>query len=73
MTSWANDDDDTPEAAADRARTELAARWMLRSGPPTPAHYVAVMEAAALVELSLADPAHLPHGGVSLILRSARA
>lgn len=49
MTSWANDTDDTPEAAADRARIELAARWMLRSGPPTPAHYVAVMEAAALV------------------------
>ena len=49
MTSWANDTDDTPEAAADRARIELAARWMLRSGPPTPAHYVAVMEAADIV------------------------
>ena len=46
MTSWADDTDDTPEAADDRARVELAARWMLRGGPPTPAHYVAVMEAA---------------------------
>lgn len=59
MTSWANDTDDTPEAAADRARIELAARWMLRSGPPTPAHYVAVMEAAAdlVVPLDIVDAA----------------
>jgi hypothetical protein len=62
VTSWANDTDDTddtPEAAADRARVELAARWMLRSGPPTPAHYVAVMEAAAalVVPVDLVDAA----------------
>lgn len=59
MTSWAADTDDTPEAAADRARVELAARWMLRGGPPTVAHYVAVMEAAAdLVEpVDLVDAA----------------
>ena len=31
-------------------RADLAARWMLRGGPPSPEHYRDVMEAAADVE-----------------------
>ena len=50
MTSWCDTPDDTPEAAADRARVELAARWMLRSGPPTLDHYRAVMDARDATE-----------------------
>ena len=52
MTSWCDETDDTPEAAADRARVELAAQWMLRSGPPTLEHYRAVMDARAVAERS---------------------
>ncbi len=58
MTSWCDTPDDTPEAAADRARVELAAQWMLRSGPPTLDHYRAVMDARAAAELVDVNPAN---------------
>lgn len=47
-------DDETmePALAAAWERAALAARWMLRNGPPTPEHYRAVMDALAATELA---------------------
>jgi len=52
MTSWANDnDDESPELVSALARADLAARWFLRNGAPSPDHYRDVMEALAATEL----------------------
>ncbi len=52
MTSW--NDDDTDAVGVDLVvaweRAELAARWMLRNGPPSPEHYRAVMDALDATE-----------------------
>jgi len=50
VTSWGDETDDAPELVDARARAELAARWMLRHGPPSPEHYRAVMDALDATE-----------------------
>lgn len=47
-----HEDDTAAELDAALARAELAARWLLRNGAPSPEHYAAVM--AALNDI---DPA----------------
>ena len=52
MTLWGDETDDAPELVDARARAELAAKWMIRHGPPSPAHYRAVMDALDATERS---------------------
>lgn len=58
MTSWGDETDDAPEVVDARARAALAAKWMIRHGPPSPDHYRAVMDARAAAELVDVNPAN---------------